>query len=244
MTDQETFVHEGAVYAKEPIPGVTPGTILPLSEFPDELFCPFCDPEHKGKGFKTENALRGHAHSKHGIRWELPEKAPKPGAPNYALMVQPHDRTNLKPWHMIGLAMHDLYGLTWEEVGDKLGKGHTVLCSIGGSPAGTAFRTRLMELAESPEAVALLLMKANSINVTADFFAALEWAKEARDYAAVHKMTKDLLTLAGAEERQKDDERVQTQELHIHLDAKDLAVPFVTSSLELMPAEVVDANGR
>lgn len=230
---------EAITYAVEPIEGVPPGIILPLSQFPDELYCPFCDPEKTKKLFKTENALRGHTHGKHAIRWELPEREPKPGAAPYALMTLPKDREDLKPWHMIGLAMHDLYGLTWEEVGDKMGHGHTVLSDIGRSPGGTAFRARLMELAKTPEAVALLLMKANSINVTADFFVALEWAKEARDYAAVHKMTKDLLSMVGAEEKQRDEGRDTRPELHIHLDAKDLDVPFVTTSHTLLEAEIV-----
>lgn len=241
MTEQ-ALVHGGSVYAKDPVEGIAPGTILPLAAFPDDLRCPWCDPDHERPAFKTEHALRGHAHGKHGIRWEHPEKEPKSGTPNYALMVQPRDRTTLKPWHMIGIAMHELYGLTWEEVGDKMGKGHTVLSDIARSPAGSAFRERLLELAESPEAVALLLMKANSINVTADFFVALEWAKEARDYAAVHRMTKDLLTLAGAEERKQEPEDSGARELHIHLDAKDLNVPFISSSVKVLEAEILDAK--
>ncbi len=227
-----------APYAKDPVDGIAPGTILPLGEFPDELRCPWCRDKEDSKTFKTENALRGHAHGKHGIRWEHPEKIEKPD--RYALMTQPKDREDLKPWHMIGLAMHELYGLSYEEVGDRLGRGHTVLCDIGRSPAGERFRGRLKELCETPEAVALLLMKANAINVTADFFAALEWAKEARDYVAVHRMTKDLLVLAGAEESQKEDKGKQTQELHIHLDARDLTVPYVTSSMVMLDAEVVE----
>lgn len=231
---------DGYGYAKEPVPGYAPGCILPLASFPDDLYCPFCDPEKEGKKFKTENGLRGHAHGKHAIRWEIPEREPKPDAAPYSLMTLPRDRETLKPWHMIGIAMHELYGLTWEETGDKMGRGHTVLSQIAHSPAGSAFRERLLELTETPEAVALLLMKANSINVTADFFAALEWAKDARDYVAVHKMTKDLLTMAGAEERQTADSKTEVRELHIHLDAKDLELPFISSSSQLMEAEVVD----
>ena len=231
---------EAITYAVEPIEGVPPGIILPLSQFPDELFCPFCDPERTKKLFKTENALRGHAHGKHAIRWELPEReVPRPGGAPYGLMTLPKDREDLKPWHMIGLAMHDMYGLSWEEVGDRIGRGHTVLHVIARSPAGNRFRERLKELYETPEAVALLLMKANSINVTADFFAALEWAKEARDYAAVHKMTKDLLSMVGAEEKQRDDAKDTRPELHIHLDASSLDVPFVTTSHTLLEAEIV-----
>lgn len=232
-------------YAKDPVEGIAPGTVLPLGEFPDELRCPWCQGKENGEKFKTENALRGHAHSKHGIRWELPEKPEHArDGPAYALMTQPKDREDLKPWHMIGLAMHELYGLTWEEIGDRLGRGHTVLSTISHSPAGTRFRGRLKEMCETPEAVALLLMKANAINVTADFFAALEWAKEARDYVAVHRMTKDLLVLAGAEESQKEEKGAQKQELHIHLDARDLAAPYVTSSMVMLDAEIVDDNHR
>lgn len=235
-TLQMTYRDFGAV--PDVVDGIPPGTILPLADFPDELRCPWCE---DGKLFKNESGLRGHAYGKHGLRWEIPPDD-KPNGPlvPYGKMTAPIDRVNLKPWHMIGIAMHELYGLSWTEVGERLGRGHTVLSDIGRSPAGVAFRERLLQLAETPESVALLLMKANSLNVTADFMTALEWAKEARDYAAVHRMTKDLLTLAGAEERQTPETKQNVQELHIHLDAKDLAAPIVTSTVKVLDADIVD----
>lgn len=233
--------YDYSTLVSNPVDGIPPGTILPLSMIPDDLRCPWCLDEKDSKAFKNENGLRGHAHGKHGIRWEKPEPvAPPAGYPDYSLMVMPKDRETLKPWHMIGIAMHDLYGLTWEEVGDRMGRGHTMLSQVGLSPAGKAFRQRLRDMTQTPEAIALMLMKANSLNVTFDYMQALEWAKEARDYAAVGRMTKDLLSLAGAEEKQVEEDQGKELHYHIHLDGNSLEAPFVTSTHQLLDAEVVD----
>lgn len=92
----------------------------------------------------------------------------------------------------------------------------------------------------TPEQVAEITLKAASVNATQDYMTALEWAKEARDYQAVHRMTKDLLDFADV--GQKKDSGDGGRTIHIHLDAKDLDSPEVDTEFEVLDAEVLDPD--
>jgi len=219
----------------EPPDGIESGTVLPASEFPDDLRCPYCEDRPK---FKNSNGLRGHCNGKHGIRWDIPAPS-KSLAEMRAAMPEPHERTTLKPWHMYAIAMHEVYGYSWQRVADRMERGADNLRAVAKSPAGRGMIEAVRERMDTPEKIALLLMKANTVDATVDYLMALEWAKEAKDYAAVGKMTKDLLTLAGAEDR-KEEHQEEVRELHIHLDGADLDLPFITTSHQVIEAEIED----
>jgi len=144
------------------------------------------------------------------------------------------ERETLTPWVALGLIMHDLYGYSYKEVCEKIrnGKGAATLAKSAKSPAGRRLRATIMELADNPVELTKLYMKAQSMDVTADFLLALEWAKEAHDYRAVHQMTKDLLNLATVSGDSK--QREQPQVVHIHLESGSLDIPIVKTDYEVL----------
>lgn len=166
------------------------GTLLPLSEFPAStpeglVPCPFCD-----LSFKNSTGLRGHAYNLHGIKWE---KKPPAEWIAKAYKVDLEDLEVLKPWMSMGISMHVMYGWTWEEVATKIGHNVDSLRKVSRSPAGRRLREKLQEMFEQPEQVAKLILMSNQVNATVDYLVALEWAKEARDYNAVARMTEKMM---------------------------------------------------
>ena len=153
-------------------------------------------------------------------------------------MTVPEKRETLTPWLILGMAMHDLYGYTYKEVVDKIrgGKGESTLSKSAISPAGKRWRAKIADLVSSPEKLSKVLIQAASLDVTADFIMALEWAKDARDYRAVHSMTKDLLAVAGisGDEKKKPDAPTA---VHIHLESKSLDIPAVEMDYEIVDEE-------
>lgn len=155
--------------------------------------------------------------------------------------AQYEERERLTPSLALGIIIHDLYGLTWKEVAERIrdGRGYDNFRRSARSPAGKRLREQIQELADHPKELAKLYMQAQSMDVTVDFLAALQWAKDARDYRAVHSMTKDLLQFAGLRTDEKK-ESVSQQAIHIHLDAGSLDTPAVQTSYEVVEADVVD----
>jgi hypothetical protein len=221
------------------VEGIPPGTVLAHAEFPEDLTCPWCS--HKPT-FRNANGLRGHAHGKHGIRWDTPRHYKQyKGLAELAAdgaLTEPEDRETLEPWHMIAITQHELFGLSFNEVARRMGRSSgDYLKRLARSKPGLSLQEKLHSLFDSPDKIATFLLKANAIDVTMDFLAALEWAKDARDYIAVHKMTKDLLTFAGlGEKKEKSDDGSKT--IHLHLDLSSLSVPEVKTSYELLEAEI------
>jgi hypothetical protein len=153
---------------------------------------------------------------------------------DWSTAVASKEREELRPWHALGLIMHDLYGYTYKEVADRLrnGKGAETLRQVAQSPAGKRLKERVAELIDSPDKIAKLFIQASSLDVTSDFLVALEWAKEARDYRAVYAMTKDLLRIASVSEDSKASERPSA--VHIHLSGGSLDAPIVKTDYEIV----------
>lgn len=148
------------------------------------------------------------------------------------------ERETLKVWHYHAIAKKYIYGLTWEEVGKIFNKSKGYLSSLACSPAGRRFREKIQNM--EPEQIAEITLKAASVNATQDYMMALEWAKEARDYQAVHRMTKDLLDFADV--GSKKDQGSGGRTIHIHLDAKDLESPEIETDFQVLDAEVLDED--
>lgn len=149
------------------------------------------------------------------------------------------ERQELKVWHYHMIAKKYVYGKTWKEVGEEFGKSAQYLSRIANSPAGKEFRAKIENM--EPEQVAEATIKAASVDATHDFMIALEWAKEARDYKAVRKMTKDLLEFADVGDKGGGDGGGQT--IVLNLDASSLESPEVETDYQELEAEVIDEGG-
>lgn len=191
-----------------PIEGLPWGTTLPFEEFPKDLRCPWC-PESP-RIYRSSKGLRGHAAGKHGIFW-----TPTPWdelSESYKVMLTERrlymagDYTKLQAWHMLGISMVELLGYTWEEAAKELGRyaQSKKLAKAAASDAGLAYIAELHAKVANPAEVARMMLTEQSAAAGVSFLMALEWAKEAHDYDAVHRMTKDLLKVSAVMEPEED----------------------------------------
>jgi len=124
------------------------------------------------------------------------EKFPKEAA---AKWTDNKKREILKPWHTVACVRHWMNGESTAQIARDMGKGATTLTDLFKSPAAVRLRDFLDKELQDPVELAKSMAKANSLGVTMDWYMALEWAKEARDYRSVAQMTKDLAALGGVQ---------------------------------------------
>lgn len=207
---------------------------LPFDEIPLDLICPVC---HKGP-YQTENGLRGHAYGSHKLKWQTKPKPPKPPRPWKASMKDTADLkdvADLKAWHRMAILQHHILGTSWAKIGAVMGKSTSHMTEVAASPAGEKFRAELDELVQDTPALVRMAIQAGSLGLAVDDAAALEWAKDAKDYAFVHKFVQDYFKIAGVVEPQ---EKNTQQAIHLHLTTDALSIPTIQTSHEEIKALV------
>lgn len=106
--------------------------------------------------------------------------------------------SDLPAWVRSGVTMVDVLGITQAAAAKRLGKNITTFNQyLRKSPAVARWRLEIAEVSNDPKAMAEMTLKANSLNVTLDYFAAYEKAIDAGDYATVAKVSQDLLDRVG-----------------------------------------------
>lgn len=207
----------------------------PLAEFPLDLICPAC----AAGPFKTDSGLRGHAHSKHKIKWEMkpPSVKTKAGKALSSLRDarEETDPLKLKAWHRLAIAQHVAYDYSYDEIAAKFGRTSEYIGKIGRSPAGKKFAADLEAMMEDPVAVLKLVLAQSSLGLHEDQMAALQWAKENKDYNSVHRIVEALWNRVP--ELREADAKAAPQEIHLHLGANALTVPEVKTSFERVEDE-------
>ena len=211
---------------------------LPLAEFPLDLRCPAC-----GKGpFKTEGGLRGHAHGSHKILWEnRPERKGKDGKDwkkNLVKIENAEDPILLKPWQRLALIRNIMYNETLEESARHFNRSVDYLKTTSCSKAGKAFRAEIEEILGNPVQLLKIVLAQSSLGLHEDQMAALEWAKENKDYNSVHRIIEDLWNRVP--ELREGDAKAAPQELHLHLSTDALTIPEVKTSYEAI--EIINAE--
>lgn len=132
--------------------------------------------------------------TQHGVYYE---KAP-PTAKSLALAKYPRHAKEmetleeLKPWHCIALARHELYGQPYTEVGKEMKHSAETIKAVAKSPAGKAFIAKVTEELRDPVKLVKDLMKSDSLEMHLMWLQARDWAFQAKDYEAIHKMAKDI----------------------------------------------------
>lgn len=141
-----------------------------------------------------------------------------------------------KPWYILAVVQKFL-GYSGPEISKNLGKNAKSIYEICKSPAAEKLIAYLEEKIEDPVALAKELAKAQVMGVTTDWYMALEWAKEARDYKSVASMTKDLAALGGlqADPPKKDPEGERT--IKIVFEGSSLDTKAVEASYEIVEDE-------
>jgi hypothetical protein len=185
---------------------------------PEDLVCTLCDP--KPDAFKNKAGFMGHMAAKHQIFYELSPKGEIGERLALHSKEEPTEPQQLKPWQKYAIARHELYGETWPEVAEAMGKAPETLRLVCKTPAGQKLIEEVRALTDASHLVEMLLRDAQ-LNVYGDWMMAFEWAKDSRDYKFMHTMVKDvgLLPTLASMERKHDD---RPQSIVINLSADTL----------------------
>ena len=209
---------------------------LPRTEIPANHACRLCD----FQGKNTQSYL-SHAAAKHGLKYELKEDPTgrmQKWREQRALMDP--DAFKLKPWHMVALAKHVVYGDSLSAIAKAQGRSPESLRLAKNCPAGQAYIEQVTQQVSDPKFLVQNLFDAASIKITDDWFQAFRWATEARDYDAVHRMAKDIGLKRVFEQDTRDD--IPTQ-ITINLGSADLAAAQAETTGYIAAEVLEDENG-
>lgn len=163
-----------------------------------------------------------------------PEKFPKHRVPDTSTLHQFN-----KAWHKVA-AIRSWLGETHASIAKSFNRSPATVSSVLKAPAAKNIKAYLDEHYSDPVALAKELAKANALDVTGDWYLALEWAKEARDYEAVAKMTKDLAALGGVQAQAPKQEVETHKTVRIVLDTDTLDAGIVEADWEEVHTEEDD----
>lgn len=210
---------------------------LPRSEIPAALICQLCEDELRA--FDTELAFRGHMSSKHGVLYERDESSMDLEAKR-ADFVDPETLTKLKPYMALAIARHEVYGETWQQVAEQMGKSAGHLAAAARSPAGLEFKAQLQDIVGNPKSIVKMMMDSATLQMYMDWMTALQWAKDARDFKTVHTMLRDV----GLQPVLKDLERdAAPPTLIINMpEMPQAALTPTTSTYEIVGAEADESE--
>jgi hypothetical protein len=179
---------------------------LPRSDIPPDFRCPYPDCQFQGK---VELSYRGHMHSSHGVLYE------KKGADTNSVraslarydtkLEELKELDQLAPWHCVALARHITYGQPFAEVVKEMPGKHSAdsIRAVAKSPAGQAFLQKASENLKDPVQAVKNLMASDVFSKHMDWLQAWEWAMEAKDYEAIHRMGKDIGLAPALDSQQK-----------------------------------------
>lgn len=206
----------------------------PREDIPSDYICtePYC-----GAGpFKSEQAFIGHMSGKHRVKYEL--KNPELSATLKRLKaIKPN--TAMKPWHRHAIAQHVVYDTPWTQIAKDFKKNYDTLREVIKTPEAQAFIVHVEEQLSNPETLVRNLMSSGSVNMYLDWLMSFEWAKENKDYDAVHRMVKDL----GLKGIIGDESAQVPTSITINLAGTDLASGGGSTSHEvILEAKEWDAN--
>lgn len=109
-------------------------------------------------------------------------------------LPKPEEKTSLLHWQHLGIIMHELFGLSYKEVAERIrgGKGKDTLQRVANSPAGKALREQLQDKLTDTDWLVKNLLKSNEIEAVVDEALAREMARRAGDYKQLHAMNKNI----------------------------------------------------
>jgi len=206
----------------------------PREDIPKDNICP--EPYCGAGPFKNQSGFIGHMAAKHRIKYE---KVVRDQAMAWYDRVDPNKPPKFQTWHRFALAKHAMYGQSYEKIAKELGKSTESLRKIAQTEEGKKYIAQLEDQASDPAQMIRNLMSSDVLNKYLDWQLAFEWAKEQRDYDAVHKMVKEI----GLKDIIGDELAQQAQQITINLAGTDLAAGGGSTSHEIiLDAEFEDES--
>lgn len=140
----------------------------------------------------------------------------------------------LKPWQCVALARHVMSDWTFTQIGKETRHSPDTISALVKSPAGQAFIAKLNEECADPVKLVKNLLAGDTVNKWAGWQMAWDWAVQAKDYEAIHKMAKDIGLQPALEQKQA----VGPTKISLHLNMHDLGAPQTRSTFTV----IEDAN--
>lgn len=206
---------------------------LPYADIPEDRVCPH--PECEGRQFDSVIGFRSHMFHKHETKYEK-----KPGS-EFPTGVQKanekEDVDELDTWQMFGIAMHEVYGLPYTQVAEKIreGRGASTLGKAASSEAGKKFRKLLREEVSDPTRLVSSMLKSAQLDILFHWFGAFHGAAEAGAYDLVHKMAKEI----GLKDI-LDSAEPERPPVVIQLSGGQISAPVYETSYEELEGEIVE----
>jgi hypothetical protein len=134
---------------------------------PADLMCvePYCE----GGPFKDQRAFMGHMYAKHRIRYSDAKG-------KHVNQVGLEKARKLLPWHRMMIARKVVYGHSHADLAEEFKKKPQTIANI----------------LDWESANVEMLIESQQLEAFGDAMLAREWAKENRDYDALHRMNKDI----------------------------------------------------
>lgn len=176
---------------------------LPRDRIPDDLKCWFPECQDRER-FNTLQGFIGHMAGKHLVKFERQQRDTGWLEKLRANEVDPKDSPDrLLPWHAVGIAKRVLFGQQWKDVAADMQLSKNKKEQLGrmfNTKVGQEFAAKLQEMAEDNVQITKALLGEMMTGIAMDWFAAFQWAVDARDYNAVHRMSREI----GLQEVLKD----------------------------------------
>lgn len=155
---------------------------------------------------------------------------------NAGVKEVPQEPADLPVWAKVAIVKHEMFGESYAQVAEQMGKGATTLSKYVATPAGRKAVAQVKEMGDV-KSIVKLFMESGTMHMYADWLMAFEWAKQARDYKMVHTMVKDVGLQPILQEAKQQTNAPTT--LILNLGTADLE----TIKARTLPAElVIDAD--
>lgn len=209
---------------------------LPRADIPPNYACPYpaCGFKPPAESKRPELTYRNHMAMTHGVYYEkappsaVAQKLALAKANRYADDLQAIEQ--LKPWHCVALARHVVYGQPYSEVAKEMKHSAASVQAVAKSPAGKEFIARATQELSDPVKLVKDLMKSDVFAKQMDWMQAWEWAMQAKDYEAVHRMAKDI----GLQPALDDAQKAGPTKIILNMNMNDLGSPQVKTSFSIV----------
>lgn len=110
----------------------------------------------------------------------------------------------LPRWVKLALTHYETEDITLREAAGRLGKAGSTLEKYAMSPAGKEWRARVAAVADTPEKLAEMTLKAQVASVALDYLLAMQMALDAGDFKEFGVMSRDYLDRVGLTKKTTD----------------------------------------
>ena len=212
---------------------------LPRSDIPGDYKCvypdcPFVADTASKRG--QELVFRNHMAQMHGVYYE---KAAKESDTSKLLAKYNRSKEELEAipeisqlasWHCAVLAQHVVYGLPLGPLAKAAKHSADTILAVSKSPAARAYMEQVSNNLHDPIATTRNLLAAGAVHKLLAWEEAFQLAVEAKDYASVHKMVKEI----GLHQVLDQPEKTGPTKIVLNMNMGDLATPTISSRFEIV----------